>query len=127
MTLTELVARIAVAISEMEGYTKSGSVALRQNNPGNLRSWGATPRIDGYCHFATPQEGWTALRKQVAKNIGRGLTLYEFFAGKPKVYPGYAPSADSNDPKHYAEFVARRVGIPADVPLYKLHAVSEER
>jgi len=125
VTLTELVARIAVAISEMEGYTMAGSRALRQNNPGNLRQWGDTPRVDGYCHFATPADGWAALRRQVAKNIGRGLTLYEFFGGKAKVYPGYAPSADANDPKHYAEFVAKRVGIAADVPLYKLHAVRE--
>ncbi len=125
MTLTELVARIAVAISEMEGYPRPGSVSQRQNNPGNLRSWGATPQVGGYCQFATPADGWTALRRQIAKNIGRGLTLVEFFGGKPKVYPGYAPSADANDPKHYAEFVGKRVGIPVDVPLYKLHAVRE--
>jgi len=124
-TLTELVARIAVAISEMEGYTKEGSRAERQNNPGNLRNWGKTPVVDGFCNFPTPAEGWTALRRQIAKNIGRGLTLYEFFGGKFGVYPGYAPDADGNRSRHYAEFVAKRVGIPADVPLYKLHAPRE--
>lgn len=125
MTLTELVARIAVAISEMEGYMKEGSRAERQNNPGNLRNWGKTPVVDGFANFPTPAEGWTALRRQIAKNIGRGLTLYEFFGGKPKVYPGYAPDSDGNRSRHYADFVAKRVGIPADVPLYKLHAVRE--
>jgi hypothetical protein len=125
MTLTELVTRIAVAISEMEGYIKPGSRSERQNNPGNLRSWGRTPIVDGFANFPTPAEGWAALRRQVAKNVGRGLTLYEFFAGKPKVYPGYAPDADGNRSRHYAEFVASRVGIPADVPLWTLHAVRE--
>lgn len=124
-SLTELVARIAVAISEMEGYTVAGSRALRQNNPGNLRQWGATPRVDGYCYFASPTEGWTALRRQVAKNVGRGLTLLEFFAGKPGVYAGYAPAADANHPKHYAEFVGQRAGIPIDVPLNKLYDARE--
>jgi hypothetical protein len=125
MTLTELVARIAVAISEMEGYTKEGSRSERQNNPGNLRNWGKTPVLDGFANFPTPAEGWTALRRQIAKNVGRGLTLYEFFGGKPGVYPGYAPDSDGNRSRHYAEFVGKRVGIPADVPLYKLHTPRE--
>lgn len=125
MTLTELVARIAVAISEMEGYTKPGSVSERQNNPGNLRQWGATPRVGGYCAFPSPADGWAALRRQIAKNVGRGLTLVEFFGGKANVYPGFAPDADGNRSQHYAEFVGKRVGIPIDVPLYKLHAVRE--
>lgn len=117
MSLTELVARIVVAISEMEGYTVDGSRAQRQNNPGNLRRWGKVPVLDGFCNFPTPAEGWTALRKQVQKNVGRGLTLYEFFGGKKGVYAGYAPASDNNKPRHYAEYVAKRVGIPADVPL----------
>lgn len=133
-----LVERIAIAISEMEGFNKPGSRAQRQNNPGNLRSWGKTPVLEGFCNFPTPAEGWRALRKQVWRNVDRGLTLYEFFGGKSVtstltvthpdgtveeiskttvVYPGYAPDADGNRSRHYAEFVARRTGLPVDVPL----------
>lgn len=152
---TELVARIAVAISEMEGYTKTGSRADRNNNPGNMRSWGKTPIVDGFARFATPADGWAALRRQVQKNIGRGLTLREFFGGKYErlvsvtegapgeviinetrgrvIYGGYAPDSDGNRSTHYAEFVAKRVGIEADekraaidIPLPELLAPERE-
>ena len=112
-----LVERIAVAISEMEGFNKPGSRAQRQNNPGNLRSWGKTPIVDGFANFPTAAEGWSALRRQIWRNVDRGLTLYEFFGGKPNVYAGYAPDADGNRSRHYAEFVAKRAGIPVNVPL----------
>ena len=112
--------RIAESISEMEGFYKTNSRAQRNNNPGNLRRWGKVPVVDGFANFPTAAEGWTALRKQVDKNVGRGLTLYEFFGGKPGLYPGYAPDSDGNRSRHYAEFVAKRAKIPADVPLNKL-------
>lgn len=113
--------RIAISIGTMEGFYKKGSRPNRQNNPGSLRRWGKVPVIDGFCNFPTPAEGWSALRRQVDKNVGRGLTLYEFFGGKPGLYPGYAPDSDGNRSRHYAEFVAKRVQIPADVPLNKLY------
>jgi hypothetical protein len=128
-----LVDAIAGAIARMEGFYKAGSRSQRQNNPGNLRWWSRkVPVIDGFCNFPTPVEGWGALRRQVDRNVGRGLTLYQFFAGVrdadgkviPGKYPGYAPSADKNDPKNYAEKVAGMVQIPADVPLITL--ISEE-
>lgn len=112
-----LVERIAIAISEMEGFNKPGSRAQRQNNPGNLRSWGKTPIVEGFANFPTAAEGWSALRRQIWRNVDRGLTLYEFFGGKPNVYAGYAPDADGNRSRHYAEFVAKRAGIPVNVPL----------
>jgi hypothetical protein len=122
VTKDELVAKIAVAISEMEGFPKKGSRAQRQNNPGNLRRWGKTPVVEGFANFPTLAEGWAALQKQVAKNVGRGLSLYEFFGGKPGVYPGYAPDTDGNHSRNYAEYVAKRVKIPADVPLNKIES-----
>lgn len=124
MTRDFLVMRISVAISEMEGFNVPNSRAQRNNNPGNLRSWKGVPVEGGYANFPTAAEGWNALRSQVRRNVGRGLTLYEFFGGKPNVYAGYAPAADNNKPRHYAEYVAKRVGIPADVPLPEL--ITEE-
>lgn len=40
-------------------------------------------------------------------------TLYE-------MYGVYAPSADANHPKAYAEFVAKSLGVPPDKPLKEL-------
>ena len=104
----------------MEGYQKLGSLAQKYNNPGNLRQWGEVPIVNGYAKFATIEHGWRALKRQVERLIDRNLTLYEFFGGKPNVYPGYAPAADNNHPKHYAEFVAQRAGIAPDKPLLEV-------
>ena len=107
MTIEDL----AQSIARFEGYYTPGSLPQRNNNPGSLRSWGSLPTRDGYVVFPTPEAGWGALHRQVSLNIGRDLTLYEFFAGKPGVYPGYAPSADANDPGNYARTVAGWLGI----------------
>jgi hypothetical protein len=112
-----LVESIAQAIAQMEGYNTSGSLAQRQNNPGNLRTWGSYPVVNGYVQFPDAETGWNALYAQIEKNIGRGLTLEEFFGGKPGVYGGYSPGADANDPQGYAQYVSSRVGIAPDIPL----------
>ena len=112
-----LVDDLAGAIATFEGYFTPGSLAARNNNPGNLRTWGNQPTSGGYAVFPTAEAGWAALRRQVELNISRGLTLFEFFAGKPGTYGGYAPAADQNQPATYAAFVGQRVGLPLDVPL----------
>lgn len=123
MTQTQLIDSMAVAIARMEGYMdaaynpRPGTIAYRNNNPGNLRVWGSLPQQSGYAVFPTAAEGWGALKIQIRLNLDRGLTLYEFFGGKPGVYPGYAPAADANHPKQYAEFVAAQVGIPPDAVI----------
>lgn len=118
--MEDLVGAIAEAIAKMEGFYLSNSPAKRNNNPGNLRSWGSRPIRSGFAYFNTPQEGWSALRRQVTILIDMNLTLYEFFGGKEGVYAGYAPAADSNKPMEYADFVAEQVGISPDVPLQEV-------
>lgn len=123
-----LVDSIAVAIATMEGFYAKDSVAQKHGNPGNLRSWGTRPIVNGYVSFLKadgspdPDAGWKALKSQIQKNISRGLTLIEFFAGKPGVYGGYSPSADGNHSLVYAQYVAGRAGISPTVPLNTLAA-----
>lgn len=117
-----LVDDLAGAIGTFEGAFKTGSLAQRNNNPGNLRSWGNLPTRDGYAVFPTMEAGWTALRRQVELNISRGLNLLEFFGGKPDVYAGYAPAADQNQPVSYALFVGERLGLSVSVPLNQASA-----
>lgn len=100
------------------------TMAQRNNNPLNIRTWGSHPRRNGYVHFVPDPErgvaitkehpGWRAAQKQVTRNVfDRGLTFREFFAGqrnedgslKRNGYPGFAPAADNNDPIAYAQFV----------------------
>jgi hypothetical protein len=108
---------LAQAIARYEGFYRPGTLAQRNNNPGNLRSWGSYPVVNGFVRFPDEETGWTALRGQVAKNIDRGLSLEEFFGGKAGVYPGYAPAADNNRPLTYARTVANWLGISSDAPL----------
>ncbi len=121
-----LVGSISEAIARMEGFFKEGSISQKNGNPGNLRSWGKRPVINGYAAFLRsdgtpdPASGWAALNSQVRRNIERGLTLQEFFAGKPGVYGGFSPASDHNQPLGYAVYVAGQVKIPIDVPLNTL-------
>ncbi len=117
MSLTD---SIAQSIAAVESGGNPNALSYRNNNPGNLRSWGSNPIVSGYAKFPTLSDGWNALYSQIKLNIGRGLTLNEFFAGKPGVYDGYAPAADSNKPMAYAARVGSDVGIPVDVPLNAL-------
>lgn len=117
-----LVDSLAGAIAKFEGFYKTGSLAQRNNNPGNLRTWGSTPTSGGYAVFPTLDAGWAALKRQIQINIDRGLTMYEFFAGKSGVYPGYAPAADSNEPYHYARTVASWIGVDPSTTLKSVQA-----
>jgi hypothetical protein len=107
----------AYAIARFEGYYVPQSRAQRNRNPGNLRAVaGQASDADGFRTFGTHVEGWLALIRQIERNILRGLTLNEFFGGKPGVYPGYAPASDGNDPVAYARFVGSVVRMdPSEV------------
>ncbi len=115
-----LIDDLAAAIARYEGFNKPGSLAARNNNPGNLRTWGSYPVVNGYVQFPDAETGWAALRRQVELNIGRGLNLYEFFGGRAGVYAGYAPAADNNSPRTYAETVAAWLGLSPGLTLASL-------
>lgn len=119
---------IAAAIGQMEGANSPGTLAARNNNPGNLRAGPGQVGTDanGFAIFPDLATGTAALNNQINLNISRGLTLQQFFGGLPGVYAGYAPSADSNNPTQYANFVASQAGIPSDVPLSQLMAGMSE-
>jgi hypothetical protein len=114
---------LAAAITQMEGACSSPGVC-RGNNPGNLRAYAAGQPVDsrGIRIFPDFDSGEAALDSQISLNVSKGLTLNEFFAGKPGVYSGYAPSADSNNPAGYASFVASQTGADPNVPLSSLLA-----
>ena len=116
------VGSLGEAIARFEGFFQSGSVAARNHNPGNLRAGTGQIGTDarGYAIFADDAAGFAALDNQIDLNVARGLSLDEFFAGKPGVYAGYAPSADANNPTQYAATVAGWMGIDPTVPLASL-------
>lgn len=113
-----IVQDLAAAITRQEGANPA------YNNPGNLRAGpgmvGTSP--NGIAIFPDYATGEAALENQIQLNINRGLTLSEFFGGKPGVYPGYAPAADANQPNVYTTNVSTWTGLPANVPLNSLDA-----
>lgn len=111
-----LVELLADAITKFEGGGPA-DLNMRNNNPGNLRTWGSYPVVNGYVKFPDMATGRAALEKQIQLNIRRGLSLSEFFAGKPGVYGGYAPAADANNPNNYANTVAAWLGISPTIAL----------
>lgn len=109
---------LAQLIARMEGWLVPGSIAQRNNNPGNLRNVGQAGAVgtrDGYAVFATPQAGWDALDAQIRYDAGRGLTLQQFIFK-------YAPPSDNNDTVGYLNFLTDGLGVPASTPLSSLAA-----
>lgn len=106
-TLTD----IANSMAAMEGDNVTGSLAQRNNNPGNLRfanQIGAVGQdANGFAIFATPDDGMNALISQLGLYAGRGMTLAQ-------AINVYAPASDSNDPSSYISFVSGQTGISAD-------------
>lgn len=96
--------------------------AVKNNNPGNLRN------TDGsWMKFSTPEEGFRGLMGYLERAktgnhtaYNPGQTLYQFFAK-------YAPAADSNNPKAYAEAVAKRMGISPNTTISKLDTLAFAR
>jgi hypothetical protein len=105
---------VAQTIQTQEGWYP-GSVAYRNNNPGNLRYprpiLGATGvDSNGFLIFPDYSAGWTALEHQISLDASRGLTIADFTAK-------YAPAPDSNDPASYAAKIAQAVGLSVSDPL----------
>jgi hypothetical protein len=113
---SDLVSQLASAITRQENANPAW------NNPGALRAGPGMigTAANGIAIFPDFATGEAALERQIQLNINRGLTLQEFFAGKPGVYGGYAPAADSNRPYEYAANVAGWAGIDSTVPLNQL-------
>lgn len=130
----ELIDIVAKAIADFEGFTSGKSrIAVQNANPGNVRIWRYAdrrpyPRRNGYVDFVTwaggdyqkgLEEGWRVLKVLVGKYIDGNYT-----GSKPpsfyKMFEKYAPYSDQNHPDKYAEFVAARVGVPANTVIKSL-------
>lgn len=91
------------------GDESTRQLGLRNFNPGNLRVWGEQEIKDGFAVFDSPEEGWTALQKQLdrykqGKTPGTSgdMTLLE-------AMQKYAPSSDNNNPDSYARNIVQQI------------------
>ena len=105
------------SVAKMEGWNVQGSIAQRNNNPGNLRSGlnqvGSENTVSGtFATFATPADGWTALQAQIDIQAGQGQTLRDF------IYQ-YAPPNENNTSAYLNNLVSS-LGVSADSSLSDL-------
>lgn len=112
-----------MAIQKMEGWYV-GSRSYRNNNPGNLKYVGQPSAVgkdsNNFCIFPDYSTGFDALKRMV-KNACMGKSdvyfptdsIYNFFSK-------YAPASDKNNPKLYAEAVAKAVELPPTTLLKDL-------
>lgn len=108
-----LISDLGQAITRFENVDPNRGL----NNPGAI--WDM--KTNGLRQYSSYEEGYAAMMGLIGRVINKGVTLREFFGGKPGVYPGYAPRGHgNNDPDNYAETVGRWLGIPVDVPLIEL-------
>ena len=111
---------LAQAIQQFEGYY-AGSLAQRNNNPGNLRySPLQSGKRDGFAYFDTFEQGMEALKLQIrigatgeSRVYRPDMTLLQFFNI-------YAPSSDNNQPSIYYQFVLDTTGFTSAMTLQDL-------
>lgn len=78
---------------------------IRNNNPGNLRTWGNTPREDGFARFATPEAGLSAMIQNLQTQQSKhGLNTIASIIGK------WAPASENNTAAYIAE-MAKHTGF----------------
>lgn|SRR3990167_748793 len=105
---------LAKAHERHEGFYP-GSIAYRQNNPGNLRGIGGKFRT-----FSTYSEGLAALKYDLkVKIFGTAQSVLRYMKGTEKKYEEltfqdyvsiYAPSADRNNPVSYCNALCKALG-----------------
>jgi len=121
----------------IEAITKMEGAKPENHNPGNIRYVGQAKAIGqtskGFCIFPDDATGYMELRNMLIRaatgqssNYKADMTIREFYAGikNPNRYGkeifGYAPESDGNQPNHYADFVAKIVGVSVNTPIKDL-------
>lgn len=100
----------------------SGTLAWRNNNPGNLVFRGQeNARANGrFAKFNTYQDGYNALRNMLIWACTGQSRVYSPDDSLLTFFAKYAPDSDGNDSVGYAKAVARRIGVPVETPIKKL-------
>jgi hypothetical protein len=97
------------------------SLAERNNNPGNLRFIGQSGAVEGdggFAKFPDYNTGFIAMQKDLqAKQTGHTSTGLNSNSSLVDLIGKYAPVGDGNDPKSYANTVARQLGITPNTPI----------
>jgi hypothetical protein len=116
---------LADAITTEEGFYP-GSLAWRNNNPGNLvyaNQAGASPGEGGFAKFSTAAAGRAALEAQINLDVTRGADVN----GNPvtdiaELISSWAPASQGNDTAAYISNVGTATGFDVTAPFESLSA-----
>ncbi|EFN4503854.1 lytic transglycosylase catalytic, partial [Escherichia coli] len=97
---------------EQHAQSTKRTLADRNNNPGNIRPVSGK----GFRFFESALEGWEAMKNQLmryftGKTTGRALQTIQ------DIVSTWAPAGDNNDPKKYAQDVAKWMGVSPNAIL----------
>lgn len=116
----------AKAIQRHEGYFP-GSASYRNNNPGNFRcsglvmgEFGAIKCVNNLAVFKTFEQGFNSLKQFLIYAATDKLRAYKGTMNLYEFYSVYAPAADKNNPKNYAEAVAKDLGVSPNTRIKDL-------
>jgi hypothetical protein len=111
------------AIAAFEGYGTAGTVATRQNNPGNLvagpfsSSYGGTGTPGSIATFPNAAAGLAAEDALVQQYESQGYSVGELInAWAPSTAPGNSPASTQN----YTNYVSQQLGVSPTTPLSSL-------
>jgi hypothetical protein len=105
---------LAQSIATFEGFFQPGTLAQRNNNPGNLRAGAGQTGTDpnGFAVFPDVSTGWAALYHQISLDSGRGLDLSQFISK-------YAPPSENNT-GNYLNYLTGQLGVSPTTQLADL-------
>ncbi|EAA8408459.1 lytic transglycosylase catalytic [Salmonella enterica] len=89
-----------------------GTLADRNNNPGNIRPVGG----NGFRFFESALQGWEAMKNQLMRYF-TGKTTGWALQTIQDIVSTWAPAGDNNDPKKYAQDVAKWMGVSPNTVL----------
>lgn len=99
----------ADAIAHAEGFYVNGSIPQRNNNPGDFRSWGHYPQVQGYAAFPTAADGWKALEDEL--NLIRNGSSHVYKSSMSFRQMGALWADAANDPQGAANWSKNVAGF----------------
>lgn len=82
-------------------------LGLRNNNPGNLRSWGNTPTSGGFAQFGDMRDGLSAMAGNLLAYSRQGINTID------GIIKRWAPASDNNNTGAYIAHVSKLMGVKA--------------
>ncbi|MDR3438949.1 hypothetical protein [Telmatospirillum sp.] len=99
-------------VSDVKSFAGIGDpIGIRQNNPGNLRSWGDAQTNRGYAQFPSAVDGISAMAGNLQAYGRHGWNSIN------SIVEHWAPATDSNNVPAYINDLVKRTGMAPDAKL----------